>query len=305
MVKLRNLLFSVIIIVVFIFITETILWLNGYDFNIFKDNFRLKICGELLGEYDENLFWRLKNVKPEFGKENQDKLKIMCLTDSVSVMYEGKGYPNILQNILLNTISEKKPIVFNGGVPGYTSYQGLKYFKTELLPYNPDIITVCYGWNDHWQSGNKIPDKYQKPPRTNIYTKIINKSRIVRIIGSFIMKTRQVRYKHVGPAKFRRVSLRDFEQNIREFIKICKEEISVILMTAPYLEGPEEWIPTHEKYNSIIRYIASEEKIPLIDLVDKFKKRSDLFIDPSTDKTHYNWDGSYIVAKELAETIVK
>lgn len=290
----------IILIGIFLLFTffEIILQIKKYDQNIFQ----LKVCGEILGEYDENLFWRLKGVKPNFENESKiTPLKIMCLTDSVSVMYEGKGYPEILQNIFLESIGEKNPIVFNGGVPGYTSYQGLKYFKNELLSYQPDVIVVCYGWNDHWQSENKLPDKLQKPSYHILY----QKWKTLGFLTHQLLKFKQKHYQCVGPEKFHRVSLADYESNLKEIITIAREnDILLILMTAPYLKALEEWEVTHQKYNQVVRQVATQEGIPLVDLVNTFKKREDLFIDPKFDKCHYNWKGSEIVAQALAEAIL-
>lgn len=271
--------------------------------NSLEDIFRLKICGELLGEYDRNLFWRLKNVQPNFKEKNS--LKIMCFTDSASVMYEGKGYPDILLKDLENSIPEKNPVIFNAGVPGYTSFQGLKYFTSELLSYRPDIISVCYGWNDHWQSGNKIPDKLQQPP--NEFTrKILKKSRALTFLRDSILRTKQNKYSCGGPAKYHRVSLSDNESNLQSFIDIAKKNgITIILMTAPYLNGLEDWIPTHKQYNAVVRRLAKINNVPLVDLVDTFKDRRDLFIEPEEDKVHYNWQGAEIVADSLKKIILK
>jgi len=279
----------------------------GYRTNTFQDYFQFKVCGTLLGEYDESLFWRLKNLKPDFETESgKNSLKIMCLTDSVSVMYGGKGYPNILQDLLTNAIPRKNPIVFNGGVPGYTSFQGLKYFTNELLFYKPDIVTVCYGWNDHWQSGNKLPDKLQKSPKNTFIRNIISNSRILNLINSLAMKIAQSLYKGIGSEQFVRVPIEDYKYNLSKFADICKNKnILIIFMTSPYLDSSYSWIPMHRRYNSIVRHIAKEKNIPIIDFEEVFKKRKDLFIDPENDKCHYNWEGSKIVAQELADTIVR
>jgi lysophospholipase L1-like esterase len=47
--------------------------------------------------------------------------------------------------------------VFNAGVPGYSSYQGLRWFESEIAGYDPDWVTVFYGWNDHWLAA-RTPD---------------------------------------------------------------------------------------------------------------------------------------------------
>ncbi len=297
--RIKQLLIPIAIAFILLFVIEIFLIIIGY--NPGGDTFKLKVTGELLGEFDENLFWRLKDVKPNFKSESgKNHQKIMCLTDSVSVMYEGKGYPGILQNILLDYIPEKNAIVFNGGVPGYTSFQGLKYFTSELLSYRPDVVSVCYGWNDHWQAGNGLPDKFQRPRKNSSRSR----SKTLGFIRHLIFRIKQKQYSSVGPEKFRRVSITDYENNLREIIEICKEnDIIIILMTAPYLDGPEDWIPTHKEYNEVVRRIAREEKIPVVDLVKTFRKREDLFLEPEIDKCHYNWEGSKIVAQALADTI--
>lgn len=184
----------------------------------------------------------------------------MCLTDSVSVMYEGRGYPDTLLQLLGKSIPEKKPAVFTGGVSGYTSFQGLKYFETELLDYKPDIVSVCYGWNDHWQSGNGGQDKLQKPIRFIIVTKLLSKSNILGFVYSKLLKVKQSRYHSVGPRETMRVQPEDYKSNIIRFIELCRNNnIKVILMTAPYLDGGEDWIPVHIEYNNIVRNIAQEK----------------------------------------------
>jgi len=200
--RIKQLLIPISITFILLFVPEIILIMIGYDPG--GNTFKLKVSGELIGEFDENLFWRLKDVKPNFGSASgKNYLKIMCLTDSVSVMYKGKGYPEILQNILWDYIPDKNVTVFNGGVPGYTSFQGLKYFTNELLSYRPDVVSVCYGWNDHWQSGNGLPDKLQRPRKISI----INRSKTLGFIKHLIFRIKQKQYSCVGPEKFRRVSI--------------------------------------------------------------------------------------------------
>lgn len=301
---MKRFIFSMAVALIFILFLEVGFRIFGKESRSVEDYFRLQVCGELLGEYDDVLFWRLKDVKPDFGTESG--LKIMCLTDSVAVMYEGKGYPDILQELLSRVVPEKNPIVFNGSVPGYTSFQGLKYFTTELIAYEPDVVVVNYGWNDHWQSGNRLPDKLQNPEKIKFMRNIVKHSKIVGFIISSIMKKKQAQYEYIGPEEFVRVSAEDYKNNLLKFVEICKKEnILLVLMTAPYLDGPEEWIPIHKKYNSIVRQIAINENVPIIDLVEVFVDREDLFIEPESDKCHYNWKGSQIIAEALADVILR
>jgi len=57
-----------------------------------------------------------------------------------------------------------------------------------------------------------------------------------------------------------RVQPEDYKSNIIRFIELCRNNnIKVILMTAPYLDGGEDWIPVHIEYNNIVRNIAQEK----------------------------------------------
>ena len=52
--------------------------------------------------------------------------------DSVSVMLEGKGYPELLGQLLERELPTRCAQVFNGGVPGYTTFQGRRYLEGEI-----------------------------------------------------------------------------------------------------------------------------------------------------------------------------
>lgn len=304
---IKRVILCLLIPISILLVSEVILYFQNYNFNVKQDSFRLNVAGELLTEYDKILFWKPKGKNPSFNKNSSKKLlKIMCLTDSVSVMQK-YSYPIILQKLLRKSYQNKLK-VFNAGVPGYTSYQGLKYFKTELLSYNPDIIIVCFGWNDHYQSHNHIPDCRQDPPSENLLS-LINKSRTLSFLYSLVLKIKQSNYKRTGANKYRRVPIKNYKNNLTKFTKISKKKnIFIILMTAPYLKPEnnenELILETHKRYNQVVRNLSQKYEIPLVDKVKEFKKRKNLFLNPQNDICHYNKKGSNIIAKALKEIIV-
>lgn len=304
--KAKNILVLIFAVSFIIFIAEKITGTICPSVRSPIEYFSLNICGSLVGEYDEHLFWRLKGVRPPFdGGTEQNMLKVICLTDSVSVMYDGKGYPEILEDILRQHIASSSPKVFNAGVPGYTSHQGLRYLRDELLIYKPHIVTVCYGWNDHWQAAAGKPDAALKIPRNHFLRRALSRSKVFRCLYAQTMKRRQSRYSCVGPWYTMRVSLSDYKKNLEEIARLCRENnIMLILMTAPYLDCPQDWVPAHRAYNDVVRDIARENAITLVDPVEIFLERDDLFLDPSTDPVHYNWEGSRVIARGLAERII-
>ena len=263
------------------------------------DIIRLNVSGELLGEYDVQHFWRLKDVRPDFTPGAK---KIVCLTDSVSVMYQGTGYPNLLAGYLKETFPGAGIEVFNGGGPGYTSFQGLKYFTQELLAYKPDLVVLCFGWNDHWQSNNGLPDKLQKSVGLSFLAKL-DFLRSVRLIYAMILKKGQAQYRKTEGNALR-VGLMDYRLNLQSFADICRQNnIRLLLMTAPFYVLPEGLLQLHESYNDIVRDIARKDDLPLFDPIRDFAGKRELFLLPEEDPVHYNWEGSKIIAKALAAKI--
>ena len=174
--------------------------------------------------------WRLFSIKQWII------LGIMVLSPFIlwslfSLIYYGFLFPNTAYAKL------------NTGIPRIEIFiQGLKYFTTELIAYRPDIVIVCYGWNDHWQSSNGLPDKLQKPLKSSIMVKLSD-LRIIRWIYATVIRKKQKHYRALGPAHSMRVPIADYEYNIRKFVDTCKKEgIKLILMTAPYLDGEYDFV---------------------------------------------------------------
>lgn len=83
-------------------------------------------------------------VKPPGG------MRVICMGDSVTA----QGHPPYSQ-LLHNLLAAAPPTsnrweAFNMAVYGYSSAQGLKVFKTQARYLQPDIVTIFFGWNDHW-----------------------------------------------------------------------------------------------------------------------------------------------------------
>jgi lysophospholipase L1-like esterase len=83
-------------------------------------------------------------------KKARGTLRIICMGDSVT----GQGPPTYA-SVLHNKLQES-PIQgtswesFGMGVHGYSSSQGLRLFQMKTKNLAPDIVTVYFGWNDHW-----------------------------------------------------------------------------------------------------------------------------------------------------------
>jgi lysophospholipase L1-like esterase len=276
---------------------ELILRAFGYRGDPRVVDFRFQITGDLIGEPDPVRFWRLPNVAPHFQGAAP---RIICLADSVTVMEHGRGWPELLPDALRAAGYAKPAQVFNAGVPEYTSYQGLRYFETELLATRPNIVTVEFGWNDHWPSPVNRPDSAVQVPRPTVFAlhQHLIRLRLYRLLRTAILPAPNPKVLRVPPD--------DYRQNLRRIAELVRGQGGqMILLTAPYLDNPFGWVALHRTYIDATRQAAGELQAPLVDLADVFLHRRDLFLDPRNDQCHFNKSGAEIVAQAVAAVIVQ
>ncbi len=110
---------------------------------------------------DADLFWKLpvtegptdraiNAVHPDHPlPESDDQARVLVLGDSCSRLSVSElPYSATLQE----RVAADGMQVFNASVPGYTTYQGLVWLRTQLLELKPAVVVVYFGWNDHWRA---------------------------------------------------------------------------------------------------------------------------------------------------------
>ena len=171
----QNLLLGFLSILVFFLICEAILRIFGFNSN--PGNLYFLLNPELSYPQfylkDKNLFWKLRphqTIKSNFfvegvyqinslglrdsefsAEKKAGTVRMICFGNSCTFGWKVKleeTYPKQLEKLLNSDLSYKKYEVINAGVTGYSTFQGIRFLKEQILKYKPDIITVCYGWND-------------------------------------------------------------------------------------------------------------------------------------------------------------
>jgi lysophospholipase L1-like esterase len=162
--------------------------------------------------------------------------------------------------------------VFNAGVPSNTTKNARDRFAKDVLAHTPRVVVIQFGIND------AAVDVWRKPPATES-----------------------------------RVSLTEYEQNLRWMITALREQqIKPVLMTTnparwtsklrdlygkpPY--RPEEVdgfdTPVLARYNEVVRRLAAELAVPLVDVHDAFTaKNADKLL---LDGMHPNDAGHQLIA---------
>ena len=117
---------------------------------------------------DRALFWKFAPaVSPtdeSLGAVHPDRIipphtgapRLLFLGDSCTrLTMDGTPYPARLKAILKGQAE-----VLTAAVPGYSSYQGLTWLRSQLLAARPDVVVVYFGWNDHWRTIGRTDRQY-------------------------------------------------------------------------------------------------------------------------------------------------
>lgn len=283
-------------------------------------------------EKDHDLFWKLRpDVKegneflvagdyrtnslglrgPEIDpKQIADKTRVACFGNSCTFGWrldENQTYPARLGADLGQSYA-----VFNCGVPGYSSYQGLEMLKRYEPLLKPEIVTICYGWNDHWAAGFDIEDKAQEMPAQWLLDiqNLLSRSYLYRaakyLLISKAEKKKEYTYDRESPTY--RVSLEDYRDNLIEMVRFCRQrKIEPLLITAPIGDNnPDDHQPYeiyHELYNQMVREVSQEYRVTMVDAAAAFVDHPEFYDDPTADYIHYNAAGASWIADHLAEAI--
>ncbi len=181
-------------------------------------------------------------------KKKDGTIRIICLGASPTfgwgVDFE-YTYSRQLENILKESYPKRNFEVINAGVIGYSSYQGLLFFKNKILRYSPDIISVAYVINDvdrhRFFRSNGKPDKelISVNPAIIFLRNSFKKSRLYNLIEKSILAFEGKRRFMSGlkgtidPPKVR-VSPQDYQYNLEEIFNIAKRKgIKVVFVKMP------------------------------------------------------------------------
>jgi lysophospholipase L1-like esterase len=331
--------FSAVSVVLILLIAEIALRIVGVSPRVDNPFFLLVRVFEYPDYFkkDHQLFWKLRpDIKEgtEFlvpgsyrtnslGLRGDDtplsefagKIRIACFGNSCTFgwrLQESETYEQQLERILNEQAGSNRFKAFNCGVPGYSTFQGLRMLKQYLPLLKPEIVTICYGWNDHWAAGFDIEDKDQRtsPQFVLDLQNLLSESYLYRSFKYALLSKyeKQRQYQFDRSSVHYRVSLPDFAANLHEMITFCRSNGGrPILLTTPAgdmdpgVDNPMEQY--HERYNQTVRQVAGELQVPLVDAAALFREHPEFYDNPRADFIHYNAKGAALIAANLAAEI--
>jgi lysophospholipase L1-like esterase len=210
----------------------------------------------------------------------------------------------------------------NLGVGGWSSYQGLAQMRRDVVMMRPAIVTINYGWNDHWRSYG-LPDReigefvHEQPAWMQLSARL----RVTQLVT----KARFARHRRAAELRSdtpERVSLPDFAANLTAMVSVAREHgIIPVLLTAPtshevgaepeylaprWLHDLDRLVPLHREYAAAVREVSRAHDVVLIDLHAAFDampgaERAGYF---NEDGIHLNERGNAKVAEIMFEHFV-
>src|SRR5262249_9348241 len=152
---------------------------------------------------------------------------------------------------------------------------GLQRFREQVDQFQPDLITVCYGWNDCPDSCGQPDKDYRIPSRPVIaLQRLLLRYDCYRLLSTLLQR-------RAPPTKLSnvaRVPLADYIDNMQSFATLAAAHgIKVVFMTRPHRDSVEQMLTYKDtfrwlvpSYNDALREFARRTSSLLLDTNEHF-----------------------------------
>ncbi len=244
--------------------------------------------------------------------------RVIAMGDSCTA--QGMPPYSVLLHMLLQTDhpTPEPWHAYNTGVFGYSSIQGLRQFQITVRHFQPDVVTLYYGWNDHWLY--KKPDHMRMAVRLNPWraalTEALQKKRLFGVLARAARQTGghdiAAEEAHTDglvlrvPPELYRATLTQFVNEIRAagavplLITAPSRSLTKSAVKGRTIRSIEEGNRTHAEYVAITREVAESTGAHLLDLaaIMESPEYDSLF---SADGIHFEQPGLEFIARRIHE----
>jgi len=202
-------------------------------------------------------------------------------------------WPDDLQHLVDLNRSDRHVRVLNGGVYGYTSFQGLRRLR-HLLRYEPDLVFVSFGANEGHTV--RVPDE-EYAARMG-FLRRLDGLRLLPPLAQLVFDLADRVGGDRAPAL--RVAPEAHRRHLEGMVDLARRHrAEVVLLTRPYLDrrptSDADWMFNAPRYRVLTREVARERGVACLDVYAAFAGRAELF----TDESHFNRAGYQRMAELL------
>jgi len=259
---------------------------------------------------ERNPVWEIALNSQGFRDENFPERKspsafrIICLGDSWTFganVGQQETYPQRLKALLKREFPEANFEVFNLGVLGYSSYQGLELLRRTVIHMKPDVLTIGYAWNDSSMAGYRDKDmaNYRIPQMTKLVASVSESSESYKLLRYLALllkyKPRSIGdrlkaeaasaesaddltdYDKLEP--WTRVAPKDYEKNIVDIIDLARSQGAEVILL--YNELSQQ-----SRYRTVLDKISKTKGLPLVDssvLIAEARRRMEIELERKVD----------------------
>ena len=247
---------------------------------------------------------RLKGPVAELPKP-EGTFRVMCYGDSNTDGPNEKGWTEVLHELLDKRFAASGVDfeVLNAGVAGYSSHQGLMRFRQQVERFEPDLVTVSFGYNDI-APALRVPDRdFRLPPALLVsLQRQLLRYRFYRVAEKIARGWAPEQPPSIGP----RVPLDHYLDNLQSFLDTGREHGShVVLLTRPHF-GPQaelakvdhNWRGQIPRYNRSLLQLGERRGALTVDVQGYFESHH-----PNAfyDDCHFTLEGHERMAEMLVE----
>ena len=258
------------------------------------------------------------------------------IVDDPTFRYIPEPYPQRLERLVAERAGRGQLEVLNAGVAGYNSFQGLMLLRSKLRGLEPDLITVRFGWNDHFMSAEDSSG--YREPDSALALGLQDLMLRTSLYGFFRRLNFELQALRAGgnppPPKalptewIPNIPLEDYEHDLRRIVALGRARgAEVWLLTSPHafvidsIRGQQDKSPKlvlafnaipsfdrlieiHDSYNHATREIGAELRVPVIDMDAAYRAHATEPLFLQTDVVHPAASGHALEAETLYSRLV-
>ncbi len=258
---------------------EMLLRASGFSFPLYPERIEFgwpdPVWLESFYLPDDDLLWVQKDYAETLVRLAQERPQLIFLGDSCTELSDyDVWFAERLREHGRGGVRQAKL-----GTAGWSTHQGLRQLERDVVGLRPALVTVYFGWNDHWM-GFGIEDAEVGELRSPLVS-LLEGSRVFQLgmkAGIVVAQGGRSQPLRVPPSAFR--------DNLRQIVATAAAHgITAVLLTAPtshlrgheprhlwlrHVEDLDQVIPLHQQYVAIVREVAAETGAPLCDLERDF-----------------------------------